>query len=48
MIVEALNLLNKLIVEGIEYPEAEYRVATKFNLNQSQINKLRELYDKQS
>jgi hypothetical protein len=46
--VEALNLLNRLIIEGVEYPEAEYRVAIKFNLNRSQINKLRELYDKQN
>lgn len=46
--MEALNLLNRLIIEGVEYPEAEYRVAIKFNLNRSQINKLRELYDKQN
>jgi hypothetical protein len=47
MIIEALTLLNQLIDKGIEYPEAEYRVAIELKLNGSQITKPRQLYDQQ-
>jgi hypothetical protein len=48
MIIEALNLLNQLIDKGIEYPKAEERVAMQLKLNESQITKLRQLYDQQN
>ncbi|WP_181256772.1 hypothetical protein [Merismopedia glauca] len=44
----ALDLLIRLIEDGIEYPDAEFRVAVTFELTETQIERLRQLYDQQT
>lgn len=40
-------MLNKLIDEGYEYPEAEFRVLSRLDLSDSQADQLKQLYDEQ-
>lgn len=44
---KALNMLNELISEGKEFPDAEWKVCKTFLLSEKQMTKLVELYDQQ-
>ncbi|ABW31459.1 hypothetical protein [Acaryochloris marina] len=43
----ALQMLNGMIDEGWEYPEAEFRVLSRLDLSPSQVDQLQQLYDEQ-
>ena len=42
----ALELLDDMVLNGIEFPEAEYRVMNTYNLTLKQSLKVKEMYDK--
>lgn len=44
MLDDALDYLKKLIAEGVEYPDAEWRAVSKFDLDASEAEELRERY----
>lgn len=43
---EALHLLNELVSRGVEYPDAEERVAHRYGLSAVEVRKVRSLYDR--
>ena len=43
---EALHLLNELVSRGVEYPDAEERVAHRYGLSAAEVRKVRSLYDR--
>lgn len=43
----ALFMLNAHIAQGVEYPDAEWQVARRLNMNTSEIEKLQAAYDAQ-
>lgn len=45
---EALTMLNKLIDQGVEYPEAKFKVSISLAMSDRQIKRLQVLYDGQS
>lgn len=45
---EALTMLNKLIDQGVEYPEAKFNVSIALDMGDRQIERLQVLYDNQS
>lgn len=47
LIDRALQMLNKLIDGGCEYPEAEFKVVWDLDLSPSQVDQLKQLYDEQ-
>lgn len=46
-LTSALHILNRLIDDGIEFPNAENAVTRWFSLSDSQVVQLRHLYDEQ-
>lgn len=44
-IQEALVTLRELTARGVEYPDAEFRVAQRYGLKPRDVEKLRALYD---
>lgn len=44
---KALQMLNGLIDESCEYPEAEFKVVWELDLSPSQVDQLQQLYDEQ-
>jgi hypothetical protein len=46
-LTSALHILNRLIDDGVEFPDAEHKVTRWFSLSDSQITQLRHLYDEQ-